>query len=71
MKMVASTETAVATATAPIEMPTTAPVLNPEPELLDNSKQNYITDQCDKIIRGREIFMRRVKSAKYEQLQRI
>lgn len=71
MKKVASTETAVATAAAPIEIPTIAPVLNPEREPLDNSTQNYITDQCDKIIKGKEIFMRRVKSVKYEQLQRI
>lgn len=71
MKKVASTETAVATAAAPIEIPTIAPVLNPEREPLDNSIQNYITNQCDKIIKGKEIFMRRVKSVKYEQLQRI
>lgn len=71
MKMVASTETAIATATAPIVIPTIAPVLNPEPELLDNSIQNCMKDQGDKIIKGKEIFMRRVSNAKYEQLQRI
>jgi hypothetical protein len=40
MNMVASTERAVATATAPLAIPAIAPVLSSEPELLGRSIDN-------------------------------